>query len=263
MRPYLALLGARARLMLQYRAAAWAGVGTQLFWGWIRVMVFEALYRSTNEPQPLSLAQTISYVWLGQALLVLSMYGVESETRDAIRSGNVAYELCRPVDLYSVWFVRSLAWRAVAAFLRAAPQLVLALAFLGLQHPPSLGAGAAWLVATLASALLAAAYGTLLTTTMLWTIAGDGIARLGSILPMFLSGLLVPLPLLPDWASTIAAWLPFRGLADLPFRLWMGHLPPSALWWALGHQLAWTLVLVALGRWLVRRGVRRLVVQGG
>jgi ABC-2 type transport system permease protein len=29
------------------------------------------------------------------------------------------------------------------------------------------------------------------------------------------------------------------------------------------HQLVWTALLVALGRWLLSRGVRRLVVQGG
>ena len=29
------------------------------------------------------------------------------------------------------------------------------------------------------------------------------------------------------------------------------------------HQLTWTVVLVAFGRWLVSRGTRRLVVQGG
>jgi ABC-type uncharacterized transport system permease subunit len=33
--------------------------------------------------------------------------------------------------------------------------------------------------------------------------------------------------------------------------------------WVIAHQLVWTFVLVALGRWLLARGVRRLVVQGG
>lgn len=260
---YLTLFRARLLLLTQYRTAAWAGVGTQLFWGLLRVMIFEALYRGSTAVQPLSLEQTISYIWLGQATLTLVMYGVEGDTRELIRSGHVAYELCRPADLYGLWYVRALAWRVAAATLRALPQLVLALLFLGLRPPATLGGFAGWLAATLLAALLSAAWGTLLTVTLLWTVAGDGIARLGGILPWFGSGLLIPLPLVPDWLQPLLRVLPFRGLADLPFRLWTGHLPASAALGVLAQQAAWTVALVLLGRWLLARGTRALVVQGG
>ena len=58
-------------------------------------------------------------------------------------------------------------------------------------------------------------------------------------------------------------FLPFRGLVDLPFRLYMGHIPPREVFGVLSHQLLWTAGLVLLGRWLLARGTRRLVVQGG
>jgi len=50
MQPYLAILSARFRTLLQYRVAGLAGIGTQLFWGLIRVMIFDAFYRSTVAP---------------------------------------------------------------------------------------------------------------------------------------------------------------------------------------------------------------------
>jgi len=68
---YWSLLSARFRMLLQYRAAALAGLGTQLFWGVIRMMVFEAFYRSTDAAQPMSLPDIITYVWLTQAMLHL------------------------------------------------------------------------------------------------------------------------------------------------------------------------------------------------
>jgi len=61
----------------------------------------------------------------------------------------------------------------------------------------------------------------------------------------------------------VLQFLPFRGLADAPFRLYSGHLAPAALAGVLGHQLAWLAVLVLAGRLLLGRGLRRLVVQGG
>jgi ABC-2 type transport system permease protein len=82
-------------------------------------------------------------------------------------------------------------------------------------------------------------------------------------LVMVLSGMLVPLPFFPDWAQSLLDFLPFRGLVDVPFRLYVGHLPPSSCLPLFAHQLVWTLALVGLGRWILARGTRRLVVQGG
>ena len=82
-----------------------------MFWGVMLIMIYEGFYSSTSQAQPMALPQVISYVWLGQALLVLLPWNVDPEIRALVRSGAVAYELCRPVDLYNLWFVRALAWR--------------------------------------------------------------------------------------------------------------------------------------------------------
>ena len=42
MRPYVAVFRTRFQLLLQYRAAALAGFGTQCWWGAVKVMVFAA-----------------------------------------------------------------------------------------------------------------------------------------------------------------------------------------------------------------------------
>ena len=109
MRPYFAILSARFRTLLQYRVAALAGIGTQLFWGLIRVMIFDAFYRSTTAPQPMTYAEVVTYIWLGQAMLRFLPWDVEGDARQMMRTGGVAYELLRPLDLYALWFCRSLA----------------------------------------------------------------------------------------------------------------------------------------------------------
>ena len=42
----------------------------------------------------------VTYVWLGQAFLLLTMLTIDGDLHAMIRTGNVAYELLRPVDLY-------------------------------------------------------------------------------------------------------------------------------------------------------------------
>ena len=135
MRPYLAILTARIRMLLQYRAAAFAGLVTQLFWGWIKVMVFAAFYAATGAPQPMSLQDTITYIWLGQALLLLLPFRIDAELQSMVRDGSVAYELTRPADLYWYWFSRQFAARLAPLALRAWPQLLLAGLFFGMELP--------------------------------------------------------------------------------------------------------------------------------
>jgi len=260
---YRAIFAARFRVLLQYRTAAAAGLVTQLFWGLIRVMIFEAFYRSSGSPQPLSFADVVSYVWLGQATILLIPWSVDTEVRALVRTGGVAYELLRPLDLYWHWFVRSLALRTAPTLLRAIPLLLLATLFFGLRLPATAGAACGWIALTGAAVLLSSAITTLVNITLLWTVSGDGIARLMPTVAYLFSGMILPLPLYPDWAQQLVNFLPFRGLIDVPFRVYLGNLPVEQVPVLLLQQLAWIAVLIGFGRWLLGRARLRLVVQGG
>jgi ABC-2 type transport system permease protein len=263
MQAYFSVWSARFRTLLQYRAAAVAGFGTQLFWGLIRVMVFTAFYQSSSVPPPIALPDMITYLWLIQAMFALTMWNIDQDVREMIRTGTVAYEMLRPLDLYGLWYSRAMAARVAPTLLRAVPMFVVALPFLGMQLPPTFAAGFAWVVATFGAILLTAAFSTLVTIVQLYTIAADGIARIAPILTYTLSGMLIPLPLLPEALQPIFNFLPFRSMIDTPFRLYTGHIPAMQLPAVLAHQLGWTMAFVLFGRWLLARATQRLVIQGG
>jgi ABC-2 type transport system permease protein len=258
-----AIFSARFRGLLQYRAAALAGLATQFFWGLIRLMIFDAFYRSSTAPQPMDYAQVAVYIWLGQAFFALLPQWMDAEIQESLRSGTVAYEMLRPVGLYELWFARNLASRTAPVILRAVPLLAIAIPFLGLGLPVSWTAAGAFCVAMVAAALLSAAIATLMTTTLLWTVSGEGIWQLLALTMWLFSGTLIPLPFFPEWLQPLVNALPFRGLMDVPFRIWSGHIPPSAVIPNLASVVGWTVALIGLGRLLIARGTRKLVVQGG
>jgi ABC-2 type transport system permease protein len=259
-------------MLLQYRAAALAGLWTQLFFGVVLIMIYEAFYRSSSpEARPMAFAQVVSYVWLGQALFAMLPSNIDPEIRAMVRSGAVAYELCRPVDLYNLWYARAIAQRTAPVILRAVPMVVVATAVMPaiglgewqLGPPASLASGISFAAALGCGFTLVCALSTLVNITLLWTISGEGIAMVVTTAVLLLSGFLIPLPLLPDWAQPVLRWLPFAGVFDLPFRIYSGHVPVADVAVVLARQLAWTIALIASGRWLLDRGVRRVVVQGG
>lgn len=232
LRPYQAIVSARFRTLLQYRAAALAGFATQLFWGLIRVMIFEAFFRSTSTQQPMDLADVVTYIWLGQAFFVLLPWNVDRDIQALIRSGAVSYELLRPLDLYTLWFSRALAWRTAPTLLWSVPLLAMAALFFDMQAPPTWASAGAFVLSMSAALLLACAITNVLNVSMLWTISGTGITAFSASAVMIFSGSVVPIPFFPDWAQPFLEALPFRGLVDVPFRLYMGHIPPGDV---LGH----------------------------
>jgi len=263
MRPYFAVLDSRFRMLLQYRAVALAGIVTQLFFGLVRAMIFEGFYRSSSAPQPLTMSQTITYIWLGQAFLLIAMFWPDAEIMEMIRSGQVAYELIRPRDLYFLWFFRCLAGRAAPLMLRSIPILMIAAVFFHMGLPASILAAAMFVASIFLGLVLSAAMVTLITVTMLWTISGEGVGALAPPVIFIASGILIPIPLFPAWLQPMFYVLPFRGLIDTPFRLYLGNLTGAAAAGALIQQAMWLIAIVALGRFLLSRGLRRLVVQGG
>ena len=263
MNAYRAILVSRFLSLLQYRSAALAGAGTQLFFGLVRVMIFDGFYRSSSTPQPMTVDQVVTYIWLGQAMLLLAMFDVDKDVAAMIRTGNVAYEMTRPLDLYGVWFTRALGGRAAPLLMRSVPIFIVAGLFLGLRPPASLPAGGLFILSTCAGLVLAASLVALLTVGLFWTISGEGLNRLAVPVIFFLSGIVIPLPLFPSWMQGAIALLPFRGLIDTPFRIYLGVLSGPAAVAALLHQIAWAVGFVLLGRMMLARGVKRLVVQGG
>ncbi len=267
MRAYLSVVRLRFLLLLQYRVAAVAGISTQFFFGLLRVMVLDAFYRSSAATQPMTFAQTVTYIWLGQAMLGMLPWSGDREIQDLVRSGNVAYELCRPLDLYNLWFSRSVALRTAPTLMRAIPVFLAASLLMPpeyrLQAPPTIAHGVAWLLSTCGAIVLSAALTNLFSIALLWTISGEGLIRMLPPVVTLLSGLVVPLSLFPGWLQPALRFLPFAGIVDTPFRFFTGNLAPAAVLPWLGHQLGWAVVLVIFGRYLVARGMKRVVVQGG
>jgi ABC-2 type transport system permease protein len=161
--------------------------------------------------------------------------------------------------------------RAAPASLRALPIVVVAgfvlphtaLAHWSLAPAASAAAAGAFALALVAAFLLSASITMLVHVSLLWTLSGQGLARIMPSFVVLLSGMVVPLPLFPEWAQPVLAALPFRGLADVPFRIYSGHIPLAEAAQAIGLSFVWAVALVLVGRAVLARGFRRVVVQGG
>ncbi len=179
-----------------------------------------------------------------------------------VRSGELAYTLARPYNYMWYQFAVFLGSRIV----RMAISLVLAaLIMLVLAGPPAFLRienllGGLWLFALAITIDFLAIF--LLAIQSFWAEDTTAFILIYTRLTMILGGMLVPLDILPEPLASIAKALPFSYVMYSP-----AHLTVKFEWAELGEASLklgiTTLVLGALGLWVLSRVERRLSTNGG
>ena len=86
--------------------------------------------------------------------------------------------------------------------------------------------------------------------------------ELAIALELLLSGRLVPLPLMPDWAENLANVLPFKWSFYFPIEALVGDLSQRELLGGLAAQALWIALLTGLTMFVWRFAVRRYSAVG-
>ncbi len=263
MKAYLSVFRLRRRLETQYRGAALGGIICQIFFGLVLVALYRALY--AGKPQALPLSHVTTYVWLQQAFFRM-LLASDGDLMDKIRTGGIAYDLCRPVSLYGFYYVRILAQKLMGSLLRAGPMLLFAVLLpegWGIAPPASLPALLYALAALIIGLFCVSALENITMAFTMRTLDFRGMQAMLNLLMMILAGNVLPLTLFPDsWQPVITA-LPYAQLLDAPIRLYTGEYALVQAGMILLRQSAWTAALILLGCFMWHRNQRHLVVQGG
>lgn len=268
MKKYLSFFRLRFVMNLQYRVAALAGVVCQFFWGGMAILAFYAFYQTDPASFPMDFQATASYIWLQQGLLaMLSLIGgTDGQVFEAIQSGNVVYELCRPVSLYAMWFSNNVASRIARALLRFIPVVIVASCLpapFGLMAPPDAGTFFLFLLSLALALLVTAAFSLVVYNVTFFTISDRGVRLISTSLSDFLMGGIVPLPFFPEGFRQFAELLPFSCMENVPLRVYSGDLSGAPMVRAILLQVMWLFLLVLIGKALEHKALKRVVVQGG
>lgn len=251
---------------LQYKVAAIAGLCTQFFWGFLYVMIYQAFY-SHADNSTINFPDLVTYVWLNQALFALIYIRMkDNDILNSIKTGTVAYELCRPYDLYNWWYIKMLAKKYAAVSLRFLPIIVVSLFLpapyaLGLPQSPL--SFILFLVALILGSFVLVAILMIIQSVTFFTYHEGGISQILFLVAELLAGAFLPLPLMPDIVQKISYYLPFRLVGDLPFRIYSGNIAINDALMNVLFQGIWIVILILIGKCIMKFALKRVVIQGG
>ncbi len=266
-KPYLAIFRQKLLSGLQYRAGFWGTTTTHVVWVYIRVVTVDIFYRYGSGQAGVTLAQAATMIWLQEmALNLMPGFGVDSAVWDKISKGDVGYDLARPLDVYSHWYVSALSDKLARFLLSIGPVMAFALLTpgeIGLRLSSSPLHLLAGIVTLTTGLLLSCAVICLCYAAQMDVNVGDAPARVLMIVSQILAGSLLPLQLWPDGMQAFLRLQPFAAMMDLPLRFFAGSASLSGLPRVLLSQAVWGALIWRLGRMWIGRNLRRLILQGG
>ncbi len=261
-RPYLTVFRLRALMETQYRAAALGGLVTQVFFGLVYIFLYTTLYAGES---PEMLRDTITYVWL-QQMFFRMMFSADGELTNLIMSGGVAYMLVRPVDQHRFWVCRDVGGRLVGALMRLIPMVAIQFILpkeLRIALPDGWLSLVQFVFSLLIGCVCLCELISIIDAINMKTLDKRGISAILNLTMMTFSGNVIPLTLFPDKLQTLIRYQPFAQALDAPIRMYQNCA--SLQEWLLNAavQVAWILILRAIGRAMWQKRLDNMIVQGG
>jgi ABC-2 type transport system permease protein len=263
MRIYLELARLAFQQQFAYRAATLAGLFTNSVFGVMLASVYLGLFAS--QPAGASVEgftadQTVTYVWIGQALITPVYLWGWWEIIQTIRTGAVVTDMLKPTDYFTYWLSRDAGRAAAAVLLRLFPTLIIGAILFDLVYPASLSRGAAFLASLPFAVLISFCFRFIFNLWGFWILDHRGIAGFSIVFVGVFSGHLLPIAWYPDPLRDVINALPFRSIVMTPVEIWLGQVSIAA---GLGLQVFWSVVMVALAQGFQSIAERKVVVQGG
>jgi ABC-2 type transport system permease protein len=206
------------------------------------------------------LAQVVWYLGMAETI-ALSSSRIFNEIGAAVRAGDLAYTLSRPLS-YPFYQVANSLGNSVPRFLI---NFLTAIVVVGIGIGQFAGS-VQGIIAFLMMAALA-----LLLDALIAVLIGLAAFWLEEVFPVFLiyqkllftaGGMFVPLEMFPDWLRKLVAWMPFQFITYAPPRAFV-DFEPGFVAQALTGQVIYVIVLVALVSLVWRVARRRMVMHGG
>jgi ABC-2 type transport system permease protein len=260
---YLTLALAAFQRTVAYRMSFFMNIVANLIWVAILYYLWRTVFAGTPQVAEFDWPRMRTYVLVAYAVNALLGFYSSMRMMNAIRTGDIANELTRPIDHMKAQLAEAVGAGVVEGLLTAGVALVGGLLVLGALPPASPAAAALFVLSVALGFTIRFVITYMVALLCFWTTNGVGLLWAQIAVMNVLSGALIPLSLFPDWLRPVVLALPFQAIVHTPVAIYLGELQGGALALALGVQLFWVVALWWLARLLWVPASRALTVQGG
>lgn len=263
LKTYIYIAKLRMETMLAYRFEVWTSMMMQALTMIAIGFFWNAAYGEQTAALGVTRESMLTYNVISTLMGSLYYMGVEDRIADAVKSGSIATDMIKPVNLFSIYLAEDIGNFVINLFRTTLPLFFVALLVFGVPAPAS----AVHFGLFLLSFVLG--YGINWTFSAIFAMISFSAIDLGPAFSVkyhfvnLLSGAIIPMWFFPNWLRSAMNCLPFVHMFQTPLSIYIGKYSLSECVFPLAVQGVWFLLLTIAFLYAQKRATRRVLVQGG
>ncbi len=262
---YSAFTAMAFQARLAYRNQVWASIFGGLVFVLARIAIWISVFGAAGAASidGITLPQMITYALIAGPLAYWDYQRVIYEIGDAVRTGDVAIYLLKPLHYPAFLLSSTIGNIGFGLVTSVIPIILFVAAVFGIVPPADPFYALAFLAFWLLSMTLLFVMVALLGLLAFWIMTSQSLEWFFSSIMTLLAGGIVPLWFFPPWLAAIAGHLPFAWVAFYPAAVYLGQLTPLETLAYFGLGLVWLAVITLALVQTWSRARHRIIVQGG
>lgn len=262
---YLTFIMKSFQKQLAYKFEYFVGVLNGLLFIFIFTSLWKAIYRDSAAAaldSDFDEKKMVAYA-IYAMLIRISMTMEDNEIGRKVRSGAIAIDLIKPVNVFFMNMAENFGQTLFHWFTRAAPILVITLLLFDAPLPADLNnywlGALAWVFGYLILFMLNFSVSML----AFWFMETFSFQLMKYGLLTLFGGAILPIDFFPEWLQPAILFIPFQYIFYVPTALFIGHIGGADAMKMIALQGVWVAILGFACYRMWRAGVKKLVVQGG
>ncbi len=263
MKRFVTIFSLYAQHALEYKARSFVWFGIILFDVFVYLLYWRGVLQNGQPGNIWTFSEAVSYYLLLLVAGNLLQIHIEEEVAfEDIQYGRLSQYLLRPFSYFRFKFFQELPWRLIQGGFGLITLLGISLFVKKIDVVTDVYAIPLVVGIVVSAYMLCFIYKMIIGIIAFWTIDYTGLQNIQTILYILLSGLLIPLHLLPSGFRSFALIQPIAYTLYHPVRAVQGVYPVYELWRVLGVQWLWIVILYSLYRFLWHRGLKIFTAVG-
>lgn len=262
MRTYIEFASKKFQNKMAYRLEFFMGIINTIITIVVYLCIYKALYGDKTEVDGISFAMVATSFVISLGLSSAFEYN-EMFLQHKVEDGSITNELLKPVN----FMLRLLAENVGEGIFKIVFQFLPALAFTMLYAKLCSPKSILHLVVMIFSVgfgyLILWLIGFIVQTWSFWLFSVWGIMTIKNVFVRILSGTLLPIWFMPQIIRKIIAFTPFESIYFTPVQIYLGEITWMEILSKITIQAVWIVILLVIAKFFWKRGIKKLVVQGG
>lgn len=260
---YFKIIAKQIKLRWVYRSNIYLSILGNIFYYFLMISVWRALYQNNDLVNGVNLSQMITYTLISSLVSSFSRSMIAYTMANQVKDGTIGNELVKPLNYKWLHVSQEIGSNVFSTLVVTLPAMILMFILYGVNLPSGIAEFGLFLISVVLGLVMAWSLNFIFGMLAFWLKTPEYVSFFTSACRTLFAGGIIPLWFYPDWLRSIAMVLPFRFITFEPLAIYLGQYTLSGSLQVLLIQAIWCIVLLVIEK-IMWHGIQKyLVIQGG